>query len=190
MFCPKCGTQNTDDSKFCKNCGLTLAVGQVIAPQQQKYAGFLIRTISSVIDIVVLFILIVISRFSMGIIVGFSISTFLGIKPETIKVTTWNEILFTITVISIFVVLFVGIFYEIWMHVRFGQTVGKMLTGIKVFTTRDGPVTYKLSLLRCLGKLINLLTLGFGFFLVAFNKDKRGLHDLIATTKVIYWRQG
>jgi len=76
------------------------------------------------------------------------------------------------------------------MHVRFGQTVGKMLTGIKVFTTRDGPVTYKLSLLRCLGKLINLLTLGFGFFLVAFNKDKRGLHDLIATTKVIYWRQG
>ncbi len=186
MYCPRCGVFNTEDSKFCKNCGLALSIGSFIAPEKQKYAGFWIRVMSSVIDIFVFLILITVSRFSMGIIIGFFISTFFGIKPETVKESTWNEILLTITVISLFIVFFVGIFYEIWMHVRFGQTIGKMLSGIKVFTTRDGPVTYKLSFLRCLGKFINVLTLGIGFLFVLFNKEKRGLHDLIATTKVIH----
>jgi hypothetical protein len=26
MFCPKCGTQNPDNGKFCRNCGMDLAV--------------------------------------------------------------------------------------------------------------------------------------------------------------------
>ncbi|MBN1109243.1 MAG: zinc-ribbon domain-containing protein [Methanomassiliicoccales archaeon] len=24
-YCPRCGTQNTDDSKFCKNCGASMS---------------------------------------------------------------------------------------------------------------------------------------------------------------------
>ena len=32
---------------------------------------------------------------------------------------------------------------------------------------------------------LNLLTLGFGYMLVVFNTDKRGLHDLVAGTRVV-----
>jgi hypothetical protein len=32
MYCPSCGTQNADDSKFCQNCGKALT-GDVETPQ-------------------------------------------------------------------------------------------------------------------------------------------------------------
>jgi len=42
------------------------------------------------------------------------------------------------------------------------------------------------ALLRWLGSVLNGMTLGLGFLVVAFRADKRGLHDLIAGTKVVY----
>ena len=100
-----------------------------------------------------------------------------------------TNILFKIIIkIGLFIIwIFVLVFYEIWIHVRFGQSIGKMITGIRVIRIEDyGPLTYKLSFLRLLGKIINCFTLGIGFFIVAFHGQKRGLHDLIANTKVIY----
>ncbi|OGS19298.1 MAG: hypothetical protein A3J83_07185 [Elusimicrobia bacterium RIFOXYA2_FULL_40_6] len=78
------------------------------------------------------------------------------------------------------------IFYEIWMTVRFGQTIGKVITGIRVVTIHNEYVSYKLSILRFLGKIVNVLTLCIGFLLIVFHFQKRGLHDMIANTKVVY----
>src|SRR5882757_7741163 len=36
MFCPKCGKENRDDSKFCKNCGANLP-GARQGPQPKVY---------------------------------------------------------------------------------------------------------------------------------------------------------
>ena len=40
--------------------------------------------------------------------------------------------------------------------------------------------------LRTLCYSISFLILGIGFLMIAFRKDKRGLHDLICDTKVVY----
>ena len=51
--------------------------------------------------------------------------------------------------------------------------------------TADGaPIGLREAALRYIGYWVNALTLGIGYLFIAFRKDKRGLHDLIAGTSV------
>ncbi len=71
-----------------------------------------------------------------------------------------------------------------------GQTIGKMMAGITILKRDGTPVRLGCILLRnTIGYLITILTLGFGFFVVALNKSGRSLHDLISGTVVVYGRR-
>lgn len=68
-----------------------------------------------------------------------------------------------------------------------GQSIGKMLTGLRV-VQKDGK-TASLShlLLRHLaGYPLTILTLGLGFLFSVFNSKGRALHDFLSGTIVIY----
>jgi uncharacterized RDD family membrane protein YckC len=67
-----------------------------------------------------------------------------------------------------------------------GQTIGKKACGIKVIGVDGTPCTLGQSLGRALAKLINLCTLLIGYFMIAFDRQKRGLHDHIAGTLHVY----
>ena len=68
-----------------------------------------------------------------------------------------------------------------------GQSVGKMLTGLRVVKTDGNPATLKnLCLRHLVGYPLTVLTLGLGFFLSVFSSRGRALHDFIAGTVVIY----
>jgi uncharacterized RDD family membrane protein YckC len=76
--------------------------------------------------------------------------------------------------------------YYVVMHWQFGATFGKMAIRARV-TNLDGTrISLGKSFVRWLGSILNWLTCGIGYVVVAFRGDKRGLHDLIAGTKVIY----
>ncbi|MEW6039978.1 MAG: RDD family protein [Elusimicrobiota bacterium] len=165
-------------AEYCKFCGNKLTAQQEIkSTVTDRPAGFWIRTFSELIDIVVVLILIKMAGFTapvgLNYIIGSDISENFYIREG-------------ILLVSLAAIVFIVIFYEIWMHVRFGQTLGKMATGIRVITIDNAPVPYKLSLLRCIGKIINVLTCGIGFIMVAVSRQKRGLHDLIGNTSVYY----
>ena len=59
-----------------------------------------------------------------------------------------------------------------------------MVFGLKVLTEDGEPIGLDKAVLRYIGLWINILTLGIGYLMIAFRKDKRGLHDLIAGTVV------
>jgi uncharacterized RDD family membrane protein YckC len=70
-----------------------------------------------------------------------------------------------------------------------GQTIGKMLTGIKVVTSDEGAWTDRVPVgaaaLRALGYLISALPAGLGFLPVLVGAERRGLHDRLAHTRVV-----
>jgi uncharacterized RDD family membrane protein YckC len=71
-----------------------------------------------------------------------------------------------------------------------GQSVGKILTGLRVVKADGSPATLKSLFLRHLvGYPITVLTIGLGFFLSVFSSKGRALHDFIANTVVIYGRK-
>jgi uncharacterized RDD family membrane protein YckC len=80
----------------------------------------------------------------------------------------------------------VYLFYDVLLTGRFGATIGKMAVGARV-TLRDGsPIGYNRALLRWLASRFCDLTFCAGYLLIALRADKRGLHDLLAGTKVVY----
>jgi Predicted membrane protein/domain len=71
-----------------------------------------------------------------------------------------------------------------------GQTIGKMLTGIRIVKLDGSPVRPGSLLLRqVLGFLFTVCTGGAGFLVAAFSRSGRALHDFIAGTAVIYARR-
>ena len=70
-----------------------------------------------------------------------------------------------------------------------GQTIGKMLTGIRVVTSEEDAWSDRVpvgsSALRALGYLVAALPAGLGFLPVLLGAERRGFHDRLAHTRVV-----
>jgi uncharacterized RDD family membrane protein YckC len=82
-----------------------------------------------------------------------------------------------------------AILYDALFILRFGATPGKLLFGLRVVNVSGKPLGLRHVVARCLAKgLVGLPTLCIGYLIVAFDEEKRGLHDQIAQTRVIIKR--
>lgn len=68
-----------------------------------------------------------------------------------------------------------------------GQTLGKILTGLRIVAL-DGsmPTLRAVAIRQTLGYALTILTVGAGFLLSVFGRRGRALHDYVAGTMVIY----
>ena len=88
------------------------------------------------------------------------------------------ELLFEFTVLFITM-----IFWKKWR----GATPGKRLVHIKIVDAKTfKDIDNKQAITRSFGYIVSTLAFLIGFLMVGFRKDKRGLHDLLAGTVVIY----
>ena len=67
-----------------------------------------------------------------------------------------------------------------------GRTLGMALIGLQVVTKAGGDVQARRALLRTVFIPVSLILLGIGILTILFRRDRRGLHDLIAGTAVVY----
>lgn len=82
---------------------------------------------------------------------------------------------------------FVPIILVLTFWIKWGATPGKMLFKIKVVDSKTGgKISLVQAILRYLGYFVSTVFLLLGFFWVLFDKDKRGWHDMIAKTRVVY----
>lgn len=75
--------------------------------------------------------------------------------------------------------------YHVLLNGTFGATIGKMIIGARIVKLDGDRIGYGRAALRYLGARISDICY-IGYFFVAFRDDKRALHDLIASTRVIY----
>jgi uncharacterized RDD family membrane protein YckC len=88
------------------------------------------------------------------------------------------------TVIIAIAPLLVGAYFVVFWRLG-GQTPGKWLLGIKVVAHGGGRVTLVRAIVRLVGYLLSALPLYLGFLWI-LGRRRRGWHDLIARTEVVY----
>jgi uncharacterized RDD family membrane protein YckC len=157
--------------------------------QSVRYAGFWTRFVASFLDTLFLAlpVAIVIYFLSDGNWFDFAqykhnIQLAMSGNPHALERQpktsfTW-ELIFEISVLVVTV-----IFWDKWR----GATPGKKMLHIKIVDAKTfEDITNKQAITRSLGYIPSTLLFGIGFLMVAFRKDKRALHDLLAGTAVIY----
>ncbi len=71
-----------------------------------------------------------------------------------------------------------------------GQSVGKILTGLRVVKTDGNAASFSRLLVRHLiGYPLTILTAGLGFLFAVLNSKGRALHDFLSGTVVVYGRK-
>ena len=155
-----------------------------------KYAGFWIRFVASFLDTLFLALPLAVAIYFLSDGNWFDFSVYqqnmqyamsgnaqkaLASQPElSLK---W-ELLFEV---SVFIVTIM--FWRKWR----GATPGKKFVHIKIVDSKTfDDIDNKQAITRSFGYIVSTFALLIGFFMVAFRKDKRGLHDLLAGTSVIY----
>ena len=83
-----------------------------------------------------------------------------------------------------FTLLF-AVLYPTVLHTLTGQTVGKLLVGVRVVATDGGLLPPGAAFLRAVVAWLALpFLLGLGHVIAGLRKDKRALHDLLAGSRV------
>jgi uncharacterized RDD family membrane protein YckC len=157
--------------------------------QEVRYAGFWVRFVASFFDTLFLALPVGIviyflsdgnwfdfAQYQQNIMMAMSANPHaLDTQPRTSF--TW-ELVFEISVLIVTI-----IFWEKWR----GATPGKKLVHIKIVDSKThNDINNTQAITRSLGYIISTLLFLVGFLMVAFRADKRGLHDLLAGTVVIY----
>ena len=122
------------------------------------YAGFWIRFAAYIIDAIILFI--------VGVVLAIAAGGTTGAVLQFV----------------------VGIVYTVGFWTAQGATPGKMAVGIEITTVDGESIGFGRALLRYIGYFFSAIILLIGFLMIAFTRQKRGLHDYIAGTVVIKTR--
>jgi uncharacterized RDD family membrane protein YckC len=67
-----------------------------------------------------------------------------------------------------------------------GQTVGKRICRIRVIDENGGHPDLAQAAIRELSKILSVLTLGIGYVMAGMTRYKQALHDMVASTYVVY----
>lgn len=138
---------------------------------EKENVGFWLRFVAYIIDV-----------FLISCLNGILLSPLVFINdgiPVEISLWTLNGLL----------ALLIYYLYFAIMTKLFQQTLGKMIVGIKVVQENSELLTWKDVFYReVVGRIIHnvFLILKLMYLVVAFTKEKQGIHDMIGNTKVVH----
>jgi uncharacterized RDD family membrane protein YckC len=187
--CSQCGTPTPADELIylegrpvCANCKplvLQKIKEGVAITGQHVYGGFWIRVAAKFLDGILMWIMMILVTLLLGLVGGlFGIAKPAagGAPNPAAMILGFVYMLVAITLAVGYIVFFVG---------KFGATPGKMACGLKIIRPDGSPMTYGRAFGRWAAEIVSGLTFYIGFLMVAFDDEKRGLHDRIADTRVV-----
>ena len=137
----------------------------------ERFAGFWMRLWAFLADLIIIFSI-------NGILL--SPLKFIN-EGASINISIW-----TLNGIMSAIVFYL---YFLIMTKKLGQTVGKMIFGLQVIRSDHKPLqwsdlVFREVVVRFVYKVFFFLNLLY--LIVAFNKEKKGLHDMIGNTRVVH----
>ena len=77
--------------------------------------------------------------------------------------------------------------YFILLTYYTGSTLGKKLFRIEVVSSENRPLTFfEVAYRETVGKFLSVVILYIGYIMVGFDEEKKGLHDILSDTRVVY----
>ena len=140
-----------------------------------RYAGFGIRLLAYLIDMVILFVIFAVIIF---------VSIFIGraADPANLATGTGRSVADLACAVT-------GLVYFLYFWGSKGATPGKKLLRLRVRLqnqlTNDPGIGQGRAFIRLIGYAINGVFLYLPFLIILTNKEKRGLHDFMAGTEVV-----
>ena len=136
------------------------------------YAGFVTRFVSLTIDLVVIGV-----GFSLaGLVAEYVLSVLLREPVHLAESSVAARIAFVLWA-------FLAMAYPL---AAAGRTVGMAIVGVRAVRADGHDLDRRHAVLRVIALPLSFLLLGFGFVLILLRRDRRALHDLIASTAVVY----
>lgn len=131
-------------------------------------AGFWIRVAASLID---------------GVIVNIAMWLLIGVVGGLLYLLTKSLVGFYLIMLP---ASLAALGYHLYFPATRNATPGKQFLGLRI-VREDGidPLGYGTAVLRMVGYMVSGFIMYIGFIMVAFTDGKRGLHDMIAKTRVI-----
>jgi uncharacterized RDD family membrane protein YckC len=124
---------------------------------------------------------------------GLDILVAWGLVTLAVAAISFTTNLFTSRQLSLSHPLVFGLVYGIWIPLYFsyqwalsGQTVGMATVGVRVVGSHGGPIGPRQAVLRTLTFPLAVVTLGVGFAMILYQRERRAIYDQIADTAVVY----
>jgi uncharacterized RDD family membrane protein YckC len=142
---------------------MPLGMATPVIFESRNYAGFWIRAVAGIIDVIILAVLAALIVFLLDYADG------------------------NMSILRVFIPTLVCFLYfpTMWSS-PMQATLGQRICSLRVTTADAGdPISFSRGLLRVLGMILSGAIFGIGYLMIAFTERKRGLHDMIAGTCVV-----
>lgn len=147
-------------------------------PDDRIYAGFFVRLAAYLVDILIVWAAMLVVRVPVWIATVASPDNFL--VKDFIFQYSIKDILFYLMQAAYFILL---TYFT-------GSTLGKKLFQIRVVSVEDRKMTFFEVVFReTVGRFLSALILSIGYIMIAIDKKKRGLHDILSDTNVVYYHE-
>ena len=138
-----------------------------------EYAGFWVRLAAYVIDSIIVFFGLLFVRLFLSGIMSVLSDTWIG-----------GNILFHYTLKDILLYGFQVLYFILCTYLT-GTTLGKRAMNLRVVSA-DGQKLTILNIVYRIGRFLCSLSVGIGYIIAGVDREKRGLHDILCDTRVIY----
>lgn len=147
-------------------------------PDNRIYAGFFVRLAAYIVDTIIVWAAMLIVRIPVWVTTISSPDNFL--VKDFIFQYSIKDILFYIMQAAYFILL---TYFT-------GSTLGKKLFQIRVVSAEDRKMTFfEVTFRETVGRFLSALILSIGYIMIAIDKKKRGLHDILSDTNVVYYHE-
>jgi uncharacterized RDD family membrane protein YckC len=187
--CPKCGMEVTGGAETCGGCGEVMAdpssapkdsskqFGQTAVRKPVVYAGFWLRLVAYIIDVLLL-----------AIVAGFFVMKPMmdraGLPVDNIWLFMSNRSRQALAIQGA-VWMIAWLYFALLESSSWQATPGKRAMGLQVTDLEGKQITFARASGRFFGKFLSQSLLFVGFVLAGFTQKKQALHDILARCLVI-----